>query len=76
MNRDPKVVWDDQNQNWVMVIFLDNDRYMFLYSDNLLHWEQGETIRDTGERRMPGSVQFTDRQRHDAEKMGALGLYG
>lgn len=53
MNRDPKVVWDDQNQNWVMVIFLDNDRYMFLYSDNLLHWEQGETIRIRGSAECP-----------------------
>lgn len=53
MNRDPKVVWDDQNRNWIMAIFLDNDRYMFLYSDNLLQWKQGETVKMRGSAECP-----------------------
>ncbi len=44
MNRDPKVVWEPAGENWVMAVFLDNDRYMLLYSKNLLDWEQGETL--------------------------------
>ncbi|WP_147401639.1 glycoside hydrolase family 32 protein [Acutalibacter sp. 1XD8-33] len=42
MNRDPKVVWEPEGENWVMSIFLDNDRYMFLYSKDLIHWDQGD----------------------------------
>lgn len=44
MNRDPKVVWEPEGQNWVMAIFLDNDRYLLLYSKDLLHWDRGETL--------------------------------
>ena len=44
MNRDPKVVWEPQGENWVMFIFLDNCRYMLLYSKDLLHWEEGQVI--------------------------------
>lgn len=54
MNRDPKVVWDPEGNDWVMAIFLDNDRYMLLYSDNLLNWEQGQIIS------VPGSAECPD----------------
>ena len=44
MNRDPKVVWEPEGKNWVMAIFLENDRYMLLYSKDLLHWEDRQVI--------------------------------
>lgn len=44
MNRDPKVVWEPEGQNWVMAIFLDNSRYMLLYSKDLLHWEDRQVL--------------------------------
>lgn len=44
MNRDPKVVWEPEGKNWVMVIFLDNCRYQLLYSKDLLHWEEGQVV--------------------------------
>lgn len=53
MNRDPKVVWEPEGKNFVMVVFLDNDRYMLLYSKDLLHWEQGETITIRGAAECP-----------------------
>ena len=44
LNRDPKVVWDPEGEQWVMVLFLDNDRYLLLFSRDLLHWEKGQTL--------------------------------
>jgi len=51
-NRDPKVVWHDDGY-WVMAIFLDNSRYMLLYSENLLQWEQGQIIEIGGSAECP-----------------------
>lgn len=51
MNRDPKVVWT--GECWAMAIFLDNDRYLLLYSDDLLHWEQGEELHIRGAAECP-----------------------
>lgn len=51
MNRDPKVVWT--GECWAMAIFLDNDRYMILYSDDLLHWEQGDELHIRGAAECP-----------------------
>lgn len=53
MNRDPKVIWEPEGGNWVMAIFMDNDRYRFLYSRDLLHWDQGEDIRIRGAAECP-----------------------
>jgi sucrose-6-phosphate hydrolase SacC (GH32 family) len=39
-NRDPKVVWDEASQRYVMALFLDSDRYALLHSTDLLHWEK------------------------------------
>ncbi|MGI6254937.1 MAG: hypothetical protein ACOYJZ_04840 [Acutalibacter sp.] len=44
MNRDPKVVWEPEGQNWVMFLFLDNCRYQLLYSKDLIHWEEGQVF--------------------------------
>jgi len=54
MNRDPKVVWCPEENCWVMVIFLDNDNYMFLVSDNLVDWEQTQVVD------VPGSAECPD----------------
>lgn len=53
MNRDPKVVWEPEGQNWVMAIFLDNSRYMLLYSKDLLHWEEGQVFSIQGAAECP-----------------------
>lgn len=51
-NRDPKVVWHEEGY-WIMMIFLDNSRYMLLYSENLLQWEQGQEIEIGGSAECP-----------------------
>lgn len=44
MNRDPKVRWIKDAGCWVMALYLTENDYMLLYSDDLLHWEHGETL--------------------------------
>lgn len=51
LNRDPKVRWVEDAGCWVMALYLEENDYMLLYSDDLLHWEKGEriTMPDTAE---------------------------
>ena len=53
MNRDPKVVWDPEGDCWIMALFLDNDRYRLLFSQNLLDWKAGQTIAVRGSAECP-----------------------
>lgn len=53
MNRDPKVVWNPEEEYWIMALFLDNDRYMLLYSDDLFNWEKGQVIEIKGSAECP-----------------------
>lgn len=53
-NRDPKVAWVPESGLWVMVIFLDGDRYQFLTSRNLLNWTPSQIIA------IPGSAECPD----------------
>lgn len=51
-NRDPKVVRHEEGY-WIMMIFLDNSRYLLLYSENLLQWERGQEIEIGGSAECP-----------------------
>lgn len=51
-NRDPKVVRHEDGY-WIMMIFLDNSRYLLLYSENLLQWERGQIIEIEGSAECP-----------------------
>lgn len=44
MNRDPKVIWNPAENEWIMMLYLDNHRYQLFYSENLLHWDPGQII--------------------------------
>jgi len=37
-NRDPKVVWHEPTEQWIMVLFLDGNTFRFLASPNLKDW--------------------------------------
>jgi levanase/fructan beta-fructosidase len=53
MNRDPKVVWNPGEKCWIMGLFLDNSRYMLLYSEDLFHWKEGQVIEIKGSAECP-----------------------
>ncbi len=54
MNRDPKVQWVPEAGCWVMALYLIDNDYALLYSDDLLHWELGERMT------LPGTAECPD----------------
>lgn len=42
--RDPQVTWSDEDQCWVMVVFLYDNEYAFFESSNLIEWEEAGHI--------------------------------
>ncbi|AQQ10327.1 Levanase precursor [Sedimentisphaera cyanobacteriorum] len=36
--RDPKVFWHDSTGRWVMVLWIENDKFSIFTSDNLINW--------------------------------------
>lgn len=38
-DRDPKVFWHDQSNSYVMILYLDDNRFGILRSDDLEHWK-------------------------------------
>lgn len=51
MNRDPKVVWNQDINCWTMILYLSGNDFILLYSDDLLSWEKGQilTFKASGE---------------------------
>ncbi len=43
-NRDPHIVWSPEDSKWVMVLYLEENRYGFFESDDLLHWSRTSEI--------------------------------
>lgn len=50
-NRDPKVIWHEETERWVMVLYLDRNDYAIFTSPNLLDWER------TGELALPRTTE-------------------
>ncbi|HWT73592.1 MAG TPA: glycoside hydrolase family 32 protein [Mobilitalea sp.] len=48
LNRDPKVIWNPVEKEWIMMIYLESNRYHFFYSRNLLSWEPGQIVQADG----------------------------
>ncbi len=42
MNRDPNVNYVPEENAYVMALFLSGNEYMLLWSEDLIHWEEGE----------------------------------
>ena len=43
-NRDPKVIWHAASQQWVMALYLAEDRYALLVSKNAQQWQQIQEV--------------------------------
>ena len=59
-----------------MFIFLDNCRYMLLYSKDLLHWEEGQVISLYTAAECPDLFYLPLDGGPLPGKMGAVGLHG
>jgi sucrose-6-phosphate hydrolase SacC (GH32 family) len=75
-NRDPKVIWHEASQRWIMALYLADDRYRLLSSPDAKAWTRIQDIAFEGERECPDFFPLTD----DAGKerwifTAAKGLY-
>jgi sucrose-6-phosphate hydrolase SacC (GH32 family) len=52
-NRDPKVVWHEPTQNWIMALYLDADDFLLLSSKDIRHWTPLHEIKLTGSDECP-----------------------
>lgn len=54
-NRDPKVVWDEESQQWIMSLFMDEGYEFGLFaSEDLKEWKYLSTFSIEGVRECPG----------------------
>lgn len=58
-NRDPKVIWCSEMERWVMALYLDGDEYALLGSDDLISWEQIQTLTIPEENECPDFFPLT-----------------
>lgn len=52
-NRDPHVFWDNEHQQWIMVLFLLGNSYGFFQSQDLVNWQLISTYTLPGEFECP-----------------------
>ncbi len=57
-NRDPKVVWDEGSQKWIMSLFMKDNDYAIFSSANLKEWQHLETLKLEGVSECPGFEPF------------------
>jgi len=75
-NRDPKVLWDEASQRYLMALYLDSDRYAILHSHDLLHWEKVQELHLEGDNECPDLMLLTaDDGQRKAVIGGAHGCY-
>ena len=58
-NRDPKVVWCDELDRYVMALYLDGCTYCLLASSDLLHWDSFEELELPGDAECPDFYPLT-----------------
>jgi len=52
-NRDPKVIWHEPTQTWIMALYLDADDFLLLSSKDIKHWTPLQEIKLTGSDECP-----------------------
>ncbi len=68
LNRDPKVNWVPEENAFVMVLFLEKWDYMFFWSEDLLHWQEGQRISVEGTAECPDIFSLKLDGREDMKK--------
>lgn len=59
-NRDPKVIFCDELDCYIMALYLDNDIFCILKSDNLLNWKELQRLSLPGDNECPDIFPLTD----------------
>lgn len=58
-NRDPKIVWVEELQKYLIALYLVDDRYGLYVSDNMIDWMPLQEIRIANETECPDLYHFT-----------------
>lgn len=58
-NRDPKVVWCQELNCYLMFFYLDGDRFQIALSEDLLHWRLHQEVRIEGKDECPELLPMT-----------------
>lgn len=74
-NRDPHAFWDEENGQWIMVLFLKGNSYGFFKSDNLVQWEMMSTFSLAGEFECPDFYEINVEE-SDEKKWVLSGVHG
>ena len=57
-NRDPKVIWVEEIKRYLLVLFMNEDKYGFFVSQNMIDWDLLQEIRIEGDRECPDIYNF------------------
>jgi fructan beta-fructosidase len=52
-NRDPKVIWHEPTERWIMALYLDADDFLLLSSKDIRNWRPLQEIKLTGSDECP-----------------------
>ena len=74
-NRDPKVVWVEELSKFVMVLYIMENRYALLTSDNLLDWSKIQDLQIEGDSECPDIMSLNIGEKKYWVIMGALDRY-
>ena len=59
-NRDPKVIWHQSSGRWIMALYLAEDRYCLLASENGLDWKKIQDLKLEGDAECPDFFPLID----------------
>lgn len=75
-NRDPKVIFCDELQCYIMALYLNDDIYCILKSDDLVNWNELQRLHLQGDNECPDIFPLTDEQgKRKWAFIGANGRY-
>ena len=59
-NRDPKVTWHEQSRKWIMALYLNDDRYCLLSSEDARDWRKIQELVLEGDSECPDFFPLVD----------------
>lgn len=75
-NRDPKVIWHEASQKWVMALYLDDNQYCLLSSPDAIEWTRIQDLAIEGDRECPDFFPLQDESGTERWVFhGAHGIY-
>lgn len=67
-NRDPKVFWHPESKAYVMILYLEENRFALFRSQDLLHWHQTQQLQGEGMWECPDLIRLPVENEPGTEK--------